>query len=130
VSWYDSVLSNTVGVVYRAASGNVDPWTLANIQEQQAADIAQALGPNASPADIAAAQKNSAAAIDNYLTGIDANPNQAGLRLPGLGVVGSAQFLANIEKVIYGVLILGAIAGGFYLYQQYGSIVKKTFAKR
>jgi hypothetical protein len=114
MSWTDSILSNTVGVVYRAASGNVDPWTLAQQKEQVAADTKQALGPNASDADVAAAQANAQAGIDSYLKSVDAHPDQAGVRLPGLGVIGTPEFLARLEKIVYGVILVGGIVGVFY----------------
>jgi hypothetical protein len=130
MSWYDSVLSNTVGVVYRAASGNVDPWTLQAQKDQVAADTKQALGPNASDADVAAAQANAQNGIDTYLMSINAHPDQAGIRLPGLGVIGTPEFLAKLEKVVYGLIAAGALVGVFYFSQRYGSVVKQTFRKR
>ena len=130
MSWTDSILSNTVGVVYRAASGNVDPWTLAQEKEQVAADTKQALGPNASDADVAAAQANAQAAIDSYLKSVDAHPDQAGVRLPGLGVIGTPEFLARLEKIVYGVILVGGVVGVFYFSRRYGSILKQTFRKR
>jgi hypothetical protein len=130
MSWTDSILSNTVGVVYRAASGNVDPWTLAQQKEQVAADTKQALGPNASDADVAAAQANAQAAIDSYLKSVDAHPDQAGVRLPGLGVIGTPEFLARLEKIVYGVILVGGVVGVFYFSRRYGSILKQTFRKR
>lgn len=130
MSWTDSVLANTVGLVYRGVSGNVDPWTLAQQKEQVAADTKQALGPNASDADVAAAQANAQAAIDSYLKSVDAHPDQAGVRLPGLGVVGTPEFLARLEKIVYGVLLVGGVVGMFYFSRRYGSILKQTFRKR
>src|SRR5690349_8151807 len=109
MGWTDSILSNTVGLVYRGVSGNVDPWTLANEKEQVAADTKQALGPNASDSDVAAAQVNAQNAIDNYLKSIDAHPDQAGVRLPGLGVVGTPEFLGRLEKIVYGLIAAGAL---------------------
>jgi hypothetical protein len=130
MSWTDSILSNTVGVVYRAASGNVDPWTLQAQKDQVAADTKQALGPNASDADVAAAQVNAQNAIDSYLKTVNAHPDQAGIRLPGLGVIGTPEFLAKLEKVVYVLIAGGALVCVFYFSQRYGSILKKTFRKR
>jgi hypothetical protein len=127
---FDSVLSNTVGVVYRAATGNVDPWTLANLHEDLSTGIAQALGPDATDAEISAAQSAAVNQQDNYLKSIDAHPSQAGLRIPGLGVLGTPEFLANLEKIVYGLIAVGAVVGVFYFSQRYGSVVKKTFRKR
>jgi hypothetical protein len=130
MSWPDRILANTVGVVYRGVSGNVDPWTLSQLKDQAAADTKQALGPNASPSDVAAAQANAVQGIDNYLVSTDSHPDQAGVRLPGLGVIGTPEFLAKLEKVVYGLIAAGALVGVFYFLQRYGSMLKQTFSKR
>lgn len=130
MSWYDTVLSNTVGVAFRGVTGNVDPWTLQAQKDQLAADTKQALGPNATDADVAAAQASANTLVDNYLTSVNAHPDQAGVRLPGLGVIGTPDFLAKLEKLVYGVIAVGAAIGVFYFSRRYGSIVKKTFEKR
>jgi len=130
MSWYDTVLSNTVGVAFRAATGNVDPWTLQAQKDQIAADTKQALGPDATDAEIATAQVKAQTEVDSYLRKNDAHPDQAGVRLPGLGVIGTPEFLAHLEKVVYVLIAIGGIAGVFYFSQRYGSTLKKTFAKR
>jgi hypothetical protein len=130
MGFLDSVLANTVGVAYRGVTGNVDPWTLANLHEDLNAGIAQAAGPNATDAEIAAAQSAAVNEQDNFLKSIDAHPDQSGLRLPGLGVVGTPEFLANLEKIVYGLLAVGAVVGVFYFSQRYGTTLKKTFRKR
>src|SRR5258708_347100 len=130
MSWYDSVLSNTVGVAFRAVSGNVDPWTLAVQKDKVAASTAQALGPNATDAEVAIATTQAQNEVDKYLTSVDAHPDQAGVRLPGLGVIGTPEFLAHLEKVVYAVIALGGIVGVFYFSQRYGSVLKASFRKR
>ena len=120
----DSVLSDTVGVAFRAVTGNVDPWTLQNIKDDTAAQIAQASGPDADPADVAAAQAQANADIDSNLLSQDAHPSQAGVRLPGLGVVGSAEFLARVEKIVYGLIFVGAVGGVLYFGAKYKSVWK------
>lgn len=130
MSWYDSVLSNTVGVVFRGVTGNVDPWTLQAQKDQLAADTVQALGPDATDSDIAIAQAQALSETDSYLKSIDAHPDQAGVRLPGLGVIGTPEFLAKLEKVVYGLIAVGALVGVFYFTRRYGSTLKQTFRKR
>jgi len=125
MAWYDGVLSNTVGVAWRAASGTVDPWTLQQIKDQTASDIAQASGPDADPATLAADQAQAAAEIDQNLTSEGTHPSQAGLNLPGLGVVGSGEFLAKLEKIVYGLIIVGAVGGVLYFGAKYKSVWKK-----
>ncbi|HET7107792.1 MAG TPA: hypothetical protein VFI38_13360 [Candidatus Acidoferrum sp.] len=130
MSWYDGALSNTVGVVWRAASGTVDPWTLQGIKDDANADIAQASGPNADPAQVAINQAQTSSEIDLNLVQEGAHPDQAGIRIPGLGNIGSADFLAKAEKIVYGLIFVGAAVGALWLYQSYGSIVKGAFRKR
>jgi hypothetical protein len=131
MGFLDSVLSNTVGLAYRAATGNVDPWTLATIKDDSNAGIKQALGPGASDADVAAAQVSAQNEIDNYLHSIKAHPDDAcGLRLPVLGCVEDPEFLAKLNKIVYGLIAVGAVVGLFYFSQRYGTVIKKTFRKR
>jgi len=129
VAWYDTVLSNTIGVPFRALSGNVDPWTLAAQKDQIAADTKQALGPGATDSEVAIATAQAQNEVDKFLTSTDSHPDQAGFRLPGLGVIGTPAFLAKLEKIVYGVIAAGALVGVFYLSRRYGSTLKKTFAK-
>lgn len=131
MSWYDSVLSNTVGVVYSAATGNVDSWTLSQIKDDTAAGIKQALGPNATDAQVAAAQASATGEVDNYLKSIGAHPDQpCGLRLPVLGCIESPDFLLKMEKIVYGLIFLGGVVGVFYFSRVYGSTFKQAFRKR
>src|SRR5712691_9838236 len=130
MGFLDSILSNTVGVGYRAVTGNVDPWTLNVIKDDASAGVKQALGADASDAAIAAAQVRAGNEIDGYLKAVDAHPDQAGVRLPGLGVIGTPEFLAKLEKIVYGLIAVGAVVGVFYFSQRYGTVVKKTFRKR
>ena len=48
----------------------------------------------------------------------------------GLGVVGTPEFLARVEKIVYGLIAAGAVFGVFYFSQKYGSAIKQTFRKR
>jgi hypothetical protein len=131
MSFLDSVLADTIGLGYRAVTGNVDPWTKANIVEQTQADVTQALGPNASPQAISDATSSAAQLITSTLTGDQADPSQTtGVRLPGLGVIGSADFLANLQKIVDGALIIGALILAFYIYQAFGSKVQYAFRRQ
>jgi hypothetical protein len=123
MAWYDGVLSNTVGVAFRAVTGNVDPWTLQQIKDDTAAGIVQASGSDGDPAAIAAAQAQANSAIDANLLSEDAHPSQAGVRLPGLGVVGSADFLKKLERIVYGIIFVAGIGGAVYFGYKY----RKTF---
>ncbi len=80
MSWYDTVLSNTVGVGFRAFTGNVDPWTLAAQKDQIAADTKQALGPNATDSEVAIATAQAQAEADNFLKSTDASSGHSPAR--------------------------------------------------
>jgi hypothetical protein len=77
----NTVWANSLGLVWSATTGTVDPWTNANIVAGAQADVTQALGPNADPATVATAQTGQATAIDSFLTSIGASPSQAGAGL-------------------------------------------------
>jgi hypothetical protein len=132
MSLYDSIMANTVGVLFSARTGNVDPWTLANQQEDLAASIAQAKGPNADPADVAIAQAAAIKEQSDYLKSIGEHPDQAcgGITLPVIGCVDGDNYLAYVNKIVYGAIFVGALVGGFWLYQSYGSTFKHAFRKR
>lgn len=117
MSWIDSFLADTVGVGYRAVTGNVDPWTKTAIQDDAAAGVTQALGPNASPIAVQQAQDSARQLITTELTSADADPSQAGVRIPGLGVLGTPDFLANAQKYLYVALVVAAIIAGFYVFR-------------
>jgi hypothetical protein len=125
MSWYDGVLADTVGVVFRAATGKPDPWTLQQIKDDTNAQLAQALGPDADPATVAAAQAQSGDEIDRYLLETQQHPTQAALTIPGLGDIGSPDFLAKLEKIVYGVIGIAAIGGVVYFGFKFRSAFKK-----
>lgn len=72
----NTIAADTIGFLWRAATHTVDPWTKANIDEQQAADMVQAM-PNAVPQQQQGAIAKSLSEIDNYLRSIGAHPSQA-----------------------------------------------------
>lgn len=95
MSWFDTAMSDTVGVVYRAGTGSIDPWTKNQIAEQEAADIVKAstdasdpnAQPTVTPEDAAAqAQQDITDTLTTFTLGgddpIGADPSQAHLSLP------------------------------------------------
>lgn len=65
----DTIMSDTVGVVYRAATGKVDPWTTAEINNQAAQAKVDASGGTVSFDDaLAQAQQDSTAIQSNQLS--------------------------------------------------------------
>jgi hypothetical protein len=127
VSFYDSILSNTVGVAFRAYTGNVDPWTLQNQKDNAAAAAVQALGPDATPEQIAAAQSQVESEIDTTLTMQGAHPDQASLgpRLPIIGVLD----LPKIQKLVDGVLITAAVGAVIYFGVLYHKTIRRELDK-
>jgi hypothetical protein len=145
MGFVDGVLSNTLGLGYRAVTGNVDPWTLDQQKQDVAASIAQASGPNVDPATLAAAQASAQNEIDKYLYDTHAHPDQSGVRIGGvigklLGggndglVIGgpddnTTALYATLQKYVYGGLVLVAVVGGVYFWRLYGSTLKRAFPK-
>ena len=124
MSWSDWVLSKTVGTAFSAFSGNVDPWTLAQQKEDVAAATAQALGPDADPATVAIETAKTQQLMDSHLRTIDAHPDQAGIRLPGLGVVGTPEFLKKVEHLVYAILAIAAVGTAGYFALKYKNTLK------
>ncbi len=88
-------LSNTVGVLYRAGSGTVDPWTNAEANEELQKGIVRA-GGNTNAANAAVRER------ENYLKSLNAHPDQALSRL--------AEPLEKLKKSIGPILLaVGAV---------------------
>jgi hypothetical protein len=127
VSFYDSILSNTVGVAFRAYTGNVDPWTLQQQKDDANAAAVQALGPNATPEDIAAAQSQVDSEIDTTLLQQNAHPSQASLG-PRLPIIGQLD-LPKIQKLVDGVLITAAVGALLYFGVLYHKTIRREIEK-
>ncbi len=127
MSLYDSILSNTAGVVFRAYTGNVDPWTLQQQKDDAAAAITKALGPNATPEEIAGAQSQVESEIDTTLKQANAHPDQASLgpRLPIIGVLD----LPKIQKLVDGALVVLAVGALLYFGVLYHKTIRREFGK-
>jgi hypothetical protein len=93
MSIFDSVMSDTVGVVYRATTGSVDPWTKQELVDQQTAAVVQASTDpttgvaSITPEDAAAqAQQDITDTLTTFTLGGDdpvgADPSQAHISLP------------------------------------------------
>jgi hypothetical protein len=84
MSWYDEFMADTVGVGYRAATGNVDPWTKAEIiDDGVAAEVAAGGDPDAA---LAGQTEVVTDTLKTFTLGGDdrvgADPSQAHLSLP------------------------------------------------
>lgn len=136
MSLTDTILSNTVGVAYRAYTGNVDPWTLQGIKDDAHAANVQALGGNdpetygpVDPGDLAIANAKSDNAIDQNLISQNAHPSQSTslprIHIPLLGdLTDTASYLKAAEHVVYSLLAIGAIGGVAYFAIKYRQTIK------
>ena len=136
MSWSDSILSSTIGVAYRAYTGNVDPWTLQNLKDDAHADNAVALGANdtstygeVDPGDLAIANAKTDSSIDANLISQNAHPSQSTglprIHIPLLGdLTDTASYLKAAEHVVYALLAIGAVAGAGYFVLKYRHTLK------
>lgn len=98
MSFLDSVMADTAGVVYRAATGAVDPWTKQELIDQATAAQIKA---GADPAQAAAqAEQDVTTTLQTFTLGGDdpvgADPSQAHLSLPsGQALRDTANSLTN-----------------------------------
>jgi hypothetical protein len=109
VSIFDSVMSDTVGVLWRAGTGTVDPWTKSEQQQDEAAALVQASTnpndptavPSITPEQAAdQAQHDITDTLTTFTLGGDdpmgADPSQAHLSLPsGQSLKDTANSLTN-----------------------------------
>jgi hypothetical protein len=110
MSLYDSIMSDTVGVVYRGATGNVDPWTKQEIVDNEAASQIQAGADPATAQDNAEA--NVTATLQDFTLGGDdrvgADPSQASISLPSLqSLLTAAKSVSNDNGSGCGITNLG-----------------------
>jgi hypothetical protein len=71
MSFFDTVLSDTVGPVWRAATGTVDPWTKAAIIDDSSDDLVKSSGGTITKEQ---AVQQQAAIVTNVLTNQVGNP--------------------------------------------------------
>jgi hypothetical protein len=76
MSLLDSVLGDTVGTLWSAASGTVDPWTKQSLIDDEASELVQASGGNVSLQDATAeAQNDVTAGLSQTSDGVSADPS-------------------------------------------------------
>jgi|SRR5215469_13025410 len=117
MGFFDTVMSDTVGVVYRGATGSVDPWTKDQQVQDETAAIVQAstnqeqpnAEPTISPEDAAAqAQQDITDSLTTFTLGGDdpvgADPSQATLSLPsGQALKDTGKSLTNDDGTGCGI---------------------------
>lgn len=137
MSWTDTILSNTVGVAYRAYTGNVDPWTLQGIKDDAHDANVQALGGNdtstygeVDPGKLAIANAQTDASIDANLISQNAHPSQSTglprIHIPLLGdLTDTASYLKAAQHVVYALLAIGAVGATGYFLLKYRHTLKE-----
>lgn len=114
MSVLDTLASYTVGIVWRAGTGTVDPWTKQNQVEAEAVALAQAKGSaTPSPADSQQALTD----VTNTLRLSNSDPSQA-----------SIANSAGIENLLYYLQLAGyglVLAGVVYVVIRVAPLVKK-----
>lgn len=131
MSFLDAVLSDTIGVGYRAVTGNVDPWTKQQQIDQLSSDLQTASGGAMSESDAIALAGSTITDALVTAPGGGADPSQStGLRIPGLGVFGSADFLSNINNITHAAIAIGILIAGVYGFQVFGRPLARAFRRR
>src|SRR6185369_17748169 len=98
----NTLASATLGILWRAATGTVDPWTKQSQIEDEAAALAQAAGSDvASPDDYAQADNDVTASLISN----NADPSQASFLANNPG---AQEVLDKLQKLGYILLIVGA----------------------
>lgn len=119
MSWFDDMMSNTAGVVWRAASGTVDPWTKNQLVENQADAIVQASNGSITQADATQqAQGDVTQSLLSFGDGQGADPSQVldGVKR-SLGTAGNIGFSIG-KTILYagiGVALIYAVYVAFQL---------------
>ena len=127
-SLFDSFMSDTAGTVFRAATGNVDPWTKQILVDQEAQGQIQAgADPNSAQQT---AQQDVTTTLKTFTLGGDdrvgADPSQAKISIPGLQSLKDALASFNIPTWVYyagagvGVLVV------LYVLAPYVGLVKRA----
>jgi len=146
MSFLDTVLADTVGVGWRAVTGTVDPWTKQQIIDDTNAatthslQTAQSFGYGIDDAEIAATSTANGNIITDTLKttsfpgvpgGSDSSdPSDAGVHIPGLGNVGSTQFLSRVDKIVNVAIVIGVGLIFFWIYQNYGQTLRREFHRK
>lgn len=118
-----SVLTSISDFVQNAWTGNLTQSQTDAIHASEAAGIAKAAA-GSSPAVVAELQARAKAELDGFLLKTDQGPqgtgSGTGLRLPGLGVVGTTGFYAKLNTLVKGIIVLGLLGFGIWTASKFG----------
>jgi len=104
-----SLLDSVSDFFTNAATGNLSRHQLEVIKADTSRQIAKASA-GLDPAVVKEKQAQATAEVENFVRSIDAHPDDASLRLPGLGVVGSAQFLKRLDTGVKALWVIAILA--------------------
>jgi hypothetical protein len=124
MSIWNSFMADTVGVIYSARTGNVDPWTVADFKDQCAVGIRKAM-PGAAEASIQAAILECQKSVDATLRsnpGGSAAPGDCQFRIPYFGCIAGADSAEGLNKLKNAVDILVFVVVAAVIYV----VVKKV----
>lgn len=110
----DTVLSNTVGFFWRAATGTVDPWTKNNLVEDETNNLVQASNGTLTPEQ---AKQQAESDVNTTLTTFKSSPDDS------CAGADPTQFLSGLQcslkKFENAIIVVLIIAIGVYLLGQY-----------
>lgn len=116
----------TLGPVVELLTKTVSPWKAGAQKYELARDIEKAMGPNADPAQLAAAVSKAYAEYDRTLAttpGGSSAPGACYLRLPFVGCVAGPdanEGLRSLQKLVNVLIVGGVVIGAVYLARQFG----------
>jgi hypothetical protein len=118
-----SILASISDFFQNAYTGNLTQAQTDAIHASERADIAKAAN-GLQPAVVAEIQARAANELDHFLLGTDQGPqgtgSGTGLRVPVLGVVGTADFYAKLNSYVQGVILLGLLGGAIWTANKFG----------
>lgn len=116
-----------------AWSGNLTQAQVDAIHASEAADIAKAAA-GLNPAVVKEMQARAKAELDGFLLHTDQGPQGTGtgtgLRLPGLGVVGTAEFYSKLDTIVKSLVVVGFLAFGVWAADKFGLFHKSHGHRR
>jgi len=99
MSWYDTVLAEHDRSALPRVFGKRGSRTRRGAKKIRSRRTPrERSGPNATDAEVAIATTKAQNEVDSYLKTTNAHPDQAGIRLPGLGVIGLRNFSRILKK--------------------------------
>jgi hypothetical protein len=118
MSLFDTIMSDTVGVAWRAASGTLDPWSVNEINQENAQNVVQASGGTISQQQaLQQSQQDTQTVLQTFPSG-SAAPSDfwAGVKRTGQNVLSSVESGLSSTKTILVALAVLAAVGALFVY--------------